>query len=65
MNIGATRHELSSTSAWKTFLCAWSAVIPDPIAKKSRIDCSFCVPEIGPTYFNKGFAIPFICTHPK
>ena len=65
VNIGATTHELSSTSAWKTFLCAWSAVIPDPIAKKSRRDCSFWVPELRPHLFQQGLCNPFYIYTPK
>lgn len=65
MNTGATTHELSSTLAWKTLLCARSAVIPDPIAKKSRIDCSFWVLELRPHLFQQGLCNPFYEYTPK
>lgn len=65
MNIGATTHELSSASAWETFLCVWSPVTAAPIAEKSRISCSFQVPKLRAHLFQQGFAIPFIDTHSK
>lgn len=65
MNIGATRHELSSTSAWKTFLCAWSAVIPDPHSKEVQNRLSSLSSWNRPHLFQQGLCNPFYMYRPK